>query len=99
MTRELDALVASSNHLLNLQMKLTKVHNQVPAGLPRFNAVQLKVDDRFGGGVLTRAKKSTLPRDAVDRMSSEVYHVAPPVHDFVVGTNTRWLGRDQTVIY
>jgi hypothetical protein len=99
MTRELAALVASSNHLLNLQMKLTKSHHQVSPGLPGLNAVQMRVDDRFSGGVLTRGKKSTLPPEAFDRFASEVYPMAAAAPDFVLGTNTRWIGREPVVRY
>lgn len=99
MTRELEALVASSNHLLNLRMKLTKSDHQVSPGLPALNAVPMRVDDRFSGGTLTRPKKSALPADALDRIGSEVHPVAPVAPDFVLGTNTRWIGRDPTVRY
>ena len=97
MSRELDTLVASSNHLLNLQMKLTKAQRPVP-GLPATSPLAMRVDERFHGGVLTRARKSVLPRDAFNRFQSEAYP-APPVVDFVLGTNTRWIGRDPRVLY
>lgn len=98
MSRELDALVASSNHLLNLQAKLTKVQQSVQ-GMPLRSPVQMRVDDRFGGGALTRGKKSVLPPDAFNRFESEVYPVAPPRVDFYIGSNTRWIGREPQVTF
>jgi len=99
MSRQLDALVASSNHLLNLQLKLTKTDGKQVPGMPRVSPLQMPVDDRFGGGVLTRGKKSILPPQAFNRFESEVYPITPPVVDFVIGSNTRWIGREPTVVY
>lgn len=96
--RELDALAASSNHLLNLQARLSKAQRQAPA-LPHTSPVPMRVTDRFTGGVLTRGKKSMQPPDAVDRMASEFYPVAPPRVDFFLGTNTRLIGRDPRVLH
>lgn len=96
--RELDALTASSNHLLNLQRKLTKVQRPA-APIPKISPVQMRVDDRFEGGVLTRGKKSILPPDAFNRFSSEWYPIAPPRVDFFLGSNTRLIGRDPHVRY
>ncbi len=96
--RELDALAASSNHLLNLQAKLSKAQRPVP-GLPRASPVPMRVADRFSGGVLTRGKKSTQAPDAPDRIASEFYPIAPARVDFFPGTNTRLIGRDPKVVY
>lgn len=98
MGRDADALAASSNHLLNLRAKLSKVQRQAPP-IPTLSPLHMRVDERFEAGVLTRAKKSVLPRDAIDRFSSEFYPIAPPRVDFVPGTNTRLIGRDPRVLY
>lgn len=97
--RELDLLAASSNHLLGLQRKLTLVQRPV-CDIPSLSPIPGRLDDRFDGGVLTRAKKSTLPVDAYNKFSSEKYPVPnPPLIDFVLGQNSRLLGRDPKVLY
>ena len=96
--RELDALTASSNHLLNLQAKLTKAQRSVPA-MPQTSPLSMRVSDRFMSGVLTRGKKSTLSPNAVDRITSEFYPVAAARVDFFPGTNTRLNGRDSKIVY
>jgi len=92
-----DALAASSNALRNLHMKLSKAQRPVPA-IPHLSPVVMRVDDRFTAGVLTRAKKSIQPVDAVNRFASEFYPIAPPRVDFVSGFNTRLIGRDPSVL-
>lgn len=97
--REVDLLAASSNHLLNLQRKLSLAQKPV-YGLPPLNPIAGRMDDRFNGGVLTRAKKSMLPVDAYNRFSSEKYPISePPRVDIFMGSNTRLIGRDPKVLY
>lgn len=98
MSSQLDALAASSNHLLNLQAKLSKMQRQAPP-LPALSPVGMRVDDRFTAGVLTRGKKSTMPAEAINRIASEAYPLAPPRVDFFLGTNTRLIGRDHKVMF
>lgn len=98
MSREIDAMVASSNFLLNLQ-QLSKVQRQAPP-LPRVGAVPMHLDDRFfSGAVLTKARRSVLPPEAVNRMASEFYPVAPPRVDFFPGEQSRLIGRDARPVY
>jgi hypothetical protein len=97
--QEIDALAASSNHLRALHIKLSKARRAQVPGLPQRSPVPMRVDDRFTGGVLTRGRKSTQPVDAVNRIATEFYPIAPPRVDFVTGANTRLIGREHHAVY
>lgn len=97
---EIAAIVASSNHLRQLQTKLTKTHRDPASRLPVISPVQMRVDDRFSAGALTRGKKSSRASGMPDRMQSEWYPIAnPPFMDFMVGSDTRWARRDPQAVY
>lgn len=93
-------LAVSSNNWLRDYRRLTKMHT-APAPMPEISPVTCRVDDRvFDTGVLTRGRKSFLPTQALDRISSEKYPVhQPPVVNFVMGSNTRLIGREPAVRY
>lgn len=92
-------LAASSNALLGLHRKLTLAQRPV-CSIPGFSPIPGRLDDRFDGGVLTRAKKSVLPVDAYNKFSSEVYPVPdPPRVEIFLGKNSRLIGRDPKVLY
>ena len=93
-----DALAASSNALRDLQRRLSKAQRPA-AAIPVVSPVAMRVNDRFGAGVLTKGKKSVQPVEAIDRIASEVYPVVAPRVDFVMGSNTRLIGRDPRVLY
>ena len=93
-TPELLALVDASSHLKNLQRQLTLV--QKPATpLPVVSPVQPHLDDRFSAAA-TKVRKSAMLPAAQDRIRSEG---APPLpfHQFVMGANSRHVGRDPRV--
>jgi hypothetical protein len=92
----LAALVANSDVLRNLHA-LSRVPGPQAPPLPLRSPVAGRVDERFAGGVLTRARKSTVSPVAPDRMRSEWYPLAPPRVDFITGANSRLLGRDPAV--
>lgn len=96
--QQIVALTESSNHLRDLRNKLRLVQRQATA-LPAANPVPpMLLDDRLGG-TFTRTRKSFLVPMAPDRIRSEVYPIAtPPHHDFKVGQNSRYLGRDPVVM-
>lgn len=96
---QLDALVASSNHLRNMQRRLSKVGAPSNA-MPDANPMLVKIDDRFGFGfTTTRAKKSGKPHMMWDRTSSELYPMqAPFVPPALPGTDTRWMQRGDEVV-
>ena len=96
--QELQALVESSNHLRQLHRKLTKVHRAGPTAMPVYSPVTMHVDDRLLA-LPSRTRKSALPSDAPDRIESEKYPMAPVRVDFVPGTNSRLIGRTQTILY
>jgi hypothetical protein len=97
-SRELAALVNSSNHLLDLRRKLSKAHAQGPPSMPAQNPVPGRLDERYWH--LSRARKSALSPAAPDRIASEMYPVPnPPVVQFVRGMTSRTQGRTQTIFY
>lgn len=90
---DMDALVASSNHLRNMQRALSRAPTQ-PDAMPSFNPVVAPSDDRFRFGAhVTRTRKSAMPTGAVDRMSSEAYPMAAPYLPAAQGLDTRWMHR------
>lgn len=93
-TPELVALVDASSHLKNLRRHLSLVQRP-SAPLPPVSAVQPHLDDRFGAAA-TKVRKSAMLGVAPDRIRSEG---APPLpfHQFVIGTNSRAMGRDPRV--
>lgn len=94
---EIASMVNASNHLLNLQQKLSLVQHQAPC-LPKTNCLPARLDDRFST-LLTRGKKSITPPEAINRFASEMYPISvPPRIDFISGQNSRYIGRDPTVI-
>ena len=94
---EIASMVNASNHLLNLQQKLTLVQQQVPR-IPGANPLPSRLDDRFST-LLTRGKKSITPPEAINRFASEMYPISvPPMVNFISGKNSRYIGRDPKVI-
>lgn len=97
-SRELAALVHSSNHLRDLQRKLSKAHASPAPSLPAQNPVPARLDERYWH--LSRTKKSALSPHAPDRIASEMYPVPnPPTVEFVRGATSRTDGRAQTVYW
>lgn len=96
MSGDLVTLVDSSNHLRNMQRKLSLVQRQ-STSVPQLNPLPPVIDDRMGF-TFTKVRKSMAPPHAFNKFRSEVYPVAkPPVHQFVVGSNSRLQGRDPVV--
>lgn len=94
---EIASMVNASNHLLNLQQKLSLVQRQVPC-IPKTSCLPPRLDDRFST-LLTRGKKSITPPEAINRFASEMYPISqPPMVDFISGQNSRYIGRDPKVI-
>lgn len=90
---DMDALVASSNHLRNMQRTLSRAPAQ-PGAMPPLNPVTAPSDDRFRFGAhVTRTRKSAMPTGLVDRMSSEAYPMIAPYLPSVQGLDTRWMQR------
>jgi hypothetical protein len=89
---DLTALVESSNYLLNMERKLTKVQTPVP-GVPPATFVRMHLDDRFSAEQ-TRIRKSATPPGTFDRTATESYPLpVPRVIDFTPGMNSRWWQR------
>lgn len=90
---DMDALVASSNHLRNMQRALSRAPAQAN-NLPALNPVTAPSDDRLRFGAhLTRTRKSAMPAGVVDRMSSEAYPMVAPYLPAAQGLDTRWMQR------
>lgn len=90
------AITEGSILLRNLQM-LHKVQRSAPP-LPVVNPIPPQMDDRLSGA-FTKHRKSMLSPFAPNRIASEWYPVSnPPMHEFVRGQNSRYLGRDPVVL-
>ena len=94
---DLAALADASALLRNMHHRLSLTQTaSVP--LPQFNPVPPAVDDRLSGA-FTRGRKSVLTPPAPDRIRSELYPVAaPPIHQFLPGQNSRYIGRVPVVL-
>ena len=69
---DMDALVASSDHLRNMQRTLSRAPSQ-PHDIPALNPVPAPSDDRFRFGAhVTRMRKSAMPTGVVDRIEGEL---------------------------
>lgn len=96
---QLDALVSTSNHLRNLQRKLSKVEVLANPTQP-VDTVGIHIDDRFAFGPLTtRPKKSgrgdgLVPDRSVVRPGTHPSFVPPSLP----GTDTRWLDRGSEMV-
>lgn len=90
---DMDALVASSDHLRNMQRTLSRAPSQ-SNDMPALNPVPAPSDDRFRFGAhVTRMRKSAMPAGVVDRMSSEAYPMAAPYLPVAQSLDTRWVQR------
>lgn len=95
---ELAALVDASNHLRNLQQKLSRVQRPAPP-IPAVSSVPGRVDDRYTLGSLTKIRKSALPPLSFNKFPSEAYPLAAPYVYIQAGTNSRHIGRDPVVAW
>lgn len=96
-TSRLDALVASSNHLRNMQRRQSKVSMQTNA-LPPVGPVAVGNDERFRYGAnLTRVRKSAGPAGEFDRLSSEWYPLGTPYIHTPTGLDSRWARRGSEI--
>lgn len=91
---ELLALVDASSHLKNLQRHLSLVQRP-STPLPVVSAVPPHLDDRFSAAA-TKVRKSAMLGVVPDRIRSEGV-AALPFHQFVMGRNSRDVGRDPRV--
>lgn len=90
---DMDALVASSNHLRNMQRALSRVP-QLPGRMPPAGPVELGNDERLRYGPrTTRTRRSAAPATEIDRFSSEIYPVAAPYVPPAIGAASRWASR------
>ena len=93
----IDALVASSNYLRNMQRLQSKVLMQTNA-LPPTAPVPVGNDERFRYGAnLTRVRKSAGPAGEFDRLSSEWYPLGNPYIVTPTGQDSRWTRRGSEI--